>query len=196
MREPANQDGSLAPLAALSIDIFGRRRRIGFLHLLVILFWWRGTPRALALIRLGQHFHLTGWRLLRRWLEEALRRDYGCFVQPGAVIGPGLRLPHPMGIVIGRGARVGAGCIIYHQVTLGGARTGDGRAARYPRVGGEVTIFAGAKLIGAISVGEGATVGANAVVNRDVPAGHVAAGAPARSRPAPALAGDLELLEG
>lgn len=173
------------PMAALSVDLGMNGRAVGPIKLLTILFWRRGTARALALIRLAQHFHAGGNRLRRRWAEEALRRDYACFVQPGARIGPGLRLPHPTGIVIGAGARVGANCTIYHQVTLGGARMGDWQANNYPDIGDDVTIFAGAKLIGAIRVADRAVVGANAVVNRDVPPGQVAVGVPARCRPHP-----------
>lgn len=183
MTKVAGEAADCAPLAALSVDLYKERRRIGWPRLLYILFWRRGTSRALALIRLAQHFHLSGNRLLGRWAAQALRRDYGCFVQPGAKIGPGLWLPHPNGVVIGSGARIGAGCTIYHQVTLGGARKGDWKANRYPEVGDGVTLFAGAKLIGAITVGDDAVVGANAVVNRDVPAGHNAVGVPARCRP-------------
>lgn len=171
------------PLTALSADLGRGDRRVGWARLVHVLYWRRGTPKALALIRLAQHFHRTGNRLLGRWAAQALRRDYGCFVQPGAAIGPGLKLPHPTGVVIGHGARIGANCTIYHQVTLGGARMGDWKANRYPLVGDSVTIFAGAKLIGAITVGDGAVIGANAVVNRDVPPGHVATGVPARCRP-------------
>ena len=92
-------------------------------------------------------------------------------------------MPHPGGIVIGAGARIGARCTIYHQVTLGGARAGDGGGANYPRVGDGVTLFAGAKLLGGIKVGDGAVIGANAVVTRDVPPRHAAGGIPARTWP-------------
>lgn len=177
------EQADIEPLTALSLEVGLGGRPIGLRWLLTILFWWRGKKRVLALIRLSQHAHLTGNRRLGRWAAGTLRRDYGCFVQPGARIGPKLWLPHPNGIVIGTGARIGSGCTIYHQVTLGGARMGDWQANRYPTVGNNVTIFAGAKLIGAISVGDGAVIGANAVVNRDVPPHHVAMGVPARTRP-------------
>lgn len=174
---------TLDPLSALSIDLYGKTGRANVFRILLILFVTRGNWKALVLIRLVQLFHLRNRPFLRRWASTALRREFGCFVQPGAEIGPGLRLPHPNGIVIGSGARIGARCIIYHQVTLGGARKGDWQANRYPQVGDDVIIYAGAKLIGALTVGEGSVIGANAVVNRDVPARHVAVGSPARCAP-------------
>lgn len=173
------------PLAALSVDLYGGKKRATIPRILVILFVTRGNWKALVLIRLIQLFHRRGRSFLGGWAATTLRREFGCFVHPGAEIGPGLRLPHPNGIVIGSGVRIGSGCMIYHQVTLGGARKGDWQAGRYPMLGDGVTIFAGAKLIGAIEVGEGTVVGANAVVNRDVPARHAAVGIPARCHALP-----------
>ncbi len=96
----------------------------------------------------------------------------------GASIGPGLNLPHPNGIVVGAGVRIGARCRIYQQVTLG-ARSGERANGEYPTLGDDVVIYPGAKLIGAVTVGNGAVVGANAVVTKDVPAFHTAYGIPA-----------------
>lgn len=181
----AAQDGEklLDPLEALSVDLYGGRKKVGAIRILAILFVRRGNWEALVLIRLAQLFHQRGHHRLTAWATRSLRRRCGCFVQPTARIGPGLRLPHPNGIVIGRGARVGARCTIYHQVTLGGGRSGDWLANRQPQLGDDVIIYSGAKLIGAIEVGDGAVVGANAVVNRSVPARYAAVGIPARSHP-------------
>ena len=92
-------------------------------------------------------------------------------------------MPHPNGIIIGQGVSIGNDVVIYHQVTLGGARRGDWRAGRYPAVGDNTVIFAGAKIVGAVSVGNDCVIGANAVVNRDVPPHHVAVGIPAVCHP-------------
>lgn len=73
--------------------------------------------------------------------------------------------------MIGAGARIGRNCVLYQQVTLGGAPRGDFAADRYPVIGDDVGVFAGAKLQGAVRVGDGACIGANAVVIGDVPAG-------------------------
>jgi serine O-acetyltransferase len=82
-------------------------------------------------------------------------------------------LPHPMGIVIHDGARIGDNVVIGHQVTLGG-RDVSGAA---PQVEDGVYIGAGAKILGGVRIGRGATIGANAVVTKDVPAGTTVVGA-------------------
>jgi serine O-acetyltransferase len=119
-------------------------------------------------------------RWLSGLLQRRLSRGYGCFVSPNARIGRGCRFPHPIGIVIGDGVRIGGGCAIYQNVTLGGRKVGDRGTANYPTVGDGVTIFAGAVVIGPITIGEGATIAANAVVTTDVPPHAVVGGVPAR----------------
>ena len=93
----------------------------------------------------------------------------GVEIAPGAEIGPGLMISHGMGIVVGQWARVGKGATFHQQVTLG-AR-GLGTLTAMPRLGDDVFLAAGARLLGGIEVGDGAFVGANAVVTQDVPAG-------------------------
>ncbi|MGJ7035743.1 serine O-acetyltransferase EpsC [Anoxybacillus eryuanensis] len=99
----------------------------------------------------------------------------------GAKIGPGLIIRHPNGIVIGSGTVIGNNCTILQQVTLG-EKYGDGRDLhhRYPKIGDNVVISAGAKIIGGVHVGNNVTIGANAVVTKDVPSNSVAVGIPAR----------------
>ena len=98
-----------------------------------------------------------------------------CDISREANIHPSTRLPHPTGIVIHRDAVVEADCLIMQQVTLG--QLGENAA---PRIGRGVYLGAGARILGPIHVGEGARVGANAVVLRDVPAGATVVGIPAR----------------
>ena len=97
---------------------------------------------------------------------------------PGAVIGPGLRLEHPNGLVIGAHAVVGANAFLCQRVTLG-ERLGENRGAAYPTLGDDVFLGAGATVLGPVRIGSGARVGAGAVVLHDVPAGAVAVGNPA-----------------
>lgn len=104
----------------------------------------------------------------------------GCYIAPSAEIGEGLALPHPVGLVIGEGCVIGRGVTIYQNVTLGRAK---GNIADYPRIEDGVTIYANAILLGGITIGKGAVVAAAAVVTKDVPAGHLAVGAPARIIP-------------
>jgi serine O-acetyltransferase len=103
-----------------------------------------------------------------------------------ASAGPGLTLYHPTGVVLGPDVVVGARCVLQQGVTLGALRErglmADGRMDS-PVLGDDVTIGAGARVLGPIRLGDGAIVGANAVVLKDVPAGHLAVGVPARVTP-------------
>ncbi|MEL7061607.1 MAG: serine O-acetyltransferase [Acidobacteriota bacterium] len=93
----------------------------------------------------------------------------GVEIAPGADIGPGLMISHGHGIVVGQWSRIGSGCTLLQQVTLGAADLG--RLQAMPTVGDDVFLAAGCRLIGGITIGDGAFVGTNAVVARDVPAG-------------------------
>jgi serine O-acetyltransferase len=103
-----------------------------------------------------------------------------------AAVGPGLKLYHPTGVVLGPDVTIGSECAVQQGVTLGALRqrglTADGRVDS-PTVGNRVTLGAGARVLGPISLGDDSVVGANAVVLQDVPAGHAAVGVPARVTP-------------
>ncbi|AWH51206.1 hypothetical protein C1925_19560 [Stenotrophomonas sp. SAU14A_NAIMI4_5] len=103
-----------------------------------------------------------------------------CHVNPRCTIGGGLFLPHPASIVIGERVRIGSNVTIYQSVTLG---TSVPDSLAYPIVEDGVTIYAGAVIVGAVNIGRGAIIGANAFVNTDVAAGSVFAGVPAREVP-------------
>ena len=98
----------------------------------------------------------------------------GADIPINTLIGGGLLLPHPNGIVIHPDVRIGPNCLIFQQVTLGAHRGG------IPTIGGHVDIGAGAKIVGPVTMGDHARIGMNAVVMIDVPAGGVAYGVPAR----------------
>ena len=106
-----------------------------------------------------------------------------CVIGRGAEFGPGLVLIHSNGVVINGAVRGGARVHLEHQVTIGAER-GD-----VPLLGDDIFVGAGARILGAVTIGDGAKVGANAVVLCDVPAGHTAVGVPAVVK-APRLAGD------
>ncbi len=104
----------------------------------------------------------TNCCLLGRFSSHIARWLTGIEIHPAAKIGRRLVIDHGMGVVIGETAEVGDDCYFYHQVTLGVARTSGGK--RHPTVGNNVIIGAGAKVLGPITVGDNARVGANAVV--------------------------------
>jgi serine O-acetyltransferase len=104
-------------------------------------------------------------------------------VVPGCTIGPGLKISHPPGVVIGRGVQLGAGCTVLQNVTIG-ERYADGRGSHdYPKIADGVTFGAGSTILGGVVVGEGAIIAANAVVLDDVSDGAVVGGIPARELP-------------
>jgi serine O-acetyltransferase len=100
----------------------------------------------------------------------------GCHIHLDSKLGPGLMLPHPVGIVIGAGAEIGANATIFQTVTVGKA----GKSETYPVIGDDVTIYPNAVVIGPIRVGNRAVIGAASVVVKDVPDDAIVAGNPAR----------------
>ncbi len=119
-----------------------------------------------------------GLYLPGRLLAHLGRFLTGIEIHPGARIGRRLIIDHGMGVVIGETAEIGDDVYLYHQVTLGG--TSSARGKRHPTVGNNVIIGAGAKILGAITVGDDARVGSNAVVLQPVPPGTTVVGIPAR----------------
>lgn len=109
-------------------------------------------------------------------VSECWKIVTGIEVKVGAQIGEGTIFVHAQGVVVGETAVIGRDCRVYQQVTLGGGRRDR---PEMPVVGDRVTMYAGAKLTGAIHVGDHASIGANAVVTHDVPAGAIVAGVPA-----------------
>ncbi len=122
------------------------------------------------------------WRYRLRWLARLFshftRFLTGIEIHPGATIGRRVFIDHGMGVVIGETAVIKEGCTLYHGVTLGGTSWNKGK--RHPTLERGVVIGAGAKVLGPITVGEGAKIGSNAVVVREVPPGATAVGIPAR----------------
>ena len=122
-----------------------------------------------------------GGRPTARALSTIVRSVTGVEIHPGAEIGRRFFIDHGMGVVIGATAVVGDDVMLYHGVTLGGRSLARG-TKRHPTVGDRVTIGAGARVLGNIEIGDDVQIGANSVVVKDVPAGAVATGIPARVR--------------
>ena len=123
---------------------------------------------------------LWNWNLkwLARFISYLGRWFTGIEIHPGATVGQGVFIDHGMGVVIGETAEIGDGSTLYHGVTLGGTAWKKGK--RHPTLGKGVVVGAGAKILGPIMIGDGAKIGSNAVVVKDVPAGATAVGIPAR----------------
>lgn len=118
-------------------------------------------------------------KLPARFLAEVMRKLTGVEIHPGATLGRGVFIDHATGVVIGETAEVGDNVTIYHGVTLGG--TSLDRVKRHPTVEDNVTIGAGAKVLGAITIGAGSQIGANSVVVKPVPPGAVVVGVPGQT---------------
>jgi serine O-acetyltransferase len=126
---------------------------------------------------------------LARWLSHLFRFLTGIEIHPGAQVGYRLFIDHGMGVVIGETAEIGRNVTLYHGVTLGGTSLNKGK--RHPTLEDNVVVGAGAKILGAITIGENSRIGANAVVVKSVPPNSVVVGVPGqvvmRSQPRPAL---------
>ena len=133
---------------------------------------------ALLIHRLAHALWLVKLRWLARFTSHCSRFLTGIEIHPGAKIGRRAFIDHGMGVVIGETAELGDDCTLYHGVTLGGTTWNKGK--RHPTLGNGVVIGAGAKVLGPVKVGDGARIGSNAVVVKDVPAGATAVGIPAR----------------
>jgi serine O-acetyltransferase len=147
--------------------------------------------------RLSHALWVRGWRVLARFVSQAARWVTGIEIHPGATIGRRLFIDHGMGVVIGETAEIGDDVTMYQDITLGGTSPSVNASAqvnkkRHPTLRDRVIVGAGAQVLGAITVGHGAKVGANAVVVTDVPPGALMVGIPAKiAAPRGADAGDF-----
>jgi serine O-acetyltransferase len=134
------------------------------------------------------YYHLAHWLWRRDWhlagrlISHLGRCATGIEIHPGAKIGKRLFIDHGMGVVIGETAEIGDDCTLYDGVTLGGTRPTKEQQSqkRHPSIGNDVIIGAGAKVLGPFKVGDGARIGAAAVVLKEVPDGATMVGNPAR----------------
>lgn len=133
---------------------------------------------ALALHRVAHGLWRARLTTLARFVSHVARFLTGIEIHPAARLGPGLFIDHGMGVVIGETAEVGANVTLLQGVTLGG--TSLKREKRHPTLGDNVTVGAGAAIIGAITVGDNSRIGAGSVVVRDVPSNAVVVGVPGR----------------
>ncbi len=133
---------------------------------------------AIILHRLARRCRDAGWGLSARLISHLARALTGIEIHPGATIGRRFFIDHGMGVVIGETADIGDDVMLYHGVTLGGTSLEHGK--RHPTLGDGVIVGAGAKILGAITIGASARIGANAVVVADVAPGTAMVGVPAK----------------
>jgi serine O-acetyltransferase len=151
---------------------------------LEVLFCYPGV-HALAFHRVAHRLWRAGWIVTARFVSHVSRWLTGIEIHPAAKLARGVFIDHGMGVVIGETAEVGAHVTLYHGVTLGG--TSLNKEKRHPTLEDNVVVGAGAKILGAITVGESSRIGANAVLVKSVPPNSVVVGVPgqvlARSHP-------------
>jgi len=126
--------------------------------------------------RITHTLHRRGLRLPARLISHLSRALTGIEIHPGAQIGDGFFIDHGMGVVIGETTVIGDDCHLYQEVTLGGTSTK--RTKRHPTLGNVVVVGAGAKIIGAVNIGDGAKIGAGSVVATNVPPNATVVGVP------------------
>lgn len=145
-------------------------------HALEVLTAYPGV-HAVLIHRLTNWLWNAGLKWLARFISHLGRWITGIEIHPGATIGRRFFIDHGMGVVIGETAEIGDDCTLYHGVTLGGTSWDSGK--RHPTLGNGVVVGAGAKILGPILVGDGARVGSNSVVVKEVNPGVTMVGIPA-----------------
>jgi serine O-acetyltransferase len=140
--------------------------------------WCYPGVHALLFHRLAHRLWNRGWLTLGRFVSHVGRFLTGIEIHPGARLGQGLFIDHGMGVVIGETTEVGANCTLYQGVTLGG--TSLKKEKRHPTLGNNIVVGAGAKILGAITVGDHSKIGAGSVVVTEVPPHSTVVGVPGR----------------
>src|SRR5204863_6918731 len=133
---------------------------------------------ALAFHRVANGLWRRGWTTSARFVSHLSRFLTGIEIHPAAKMGRGVFIDHGMGIVIGETAEVGVNVSLLQGVTLGGTSTR--REKRHPTLGHNVTVGAGAKIIGGFTIGDNSRIGAGSVVVREVPPNCIVVGVPGR----------------
>ena len=142
--------------------------------------------KAIFFHKIANFFSVAKFHLIARIISQFSRFLTGIEIHPKARIGKNFFIDHGMGVVIGETSEIGDNVTIYHMVTLGGISPSinsdnQRQVKRHPTLKDNVVIGSGAQVLGPITVGENAKVGANAVVTKDVPANAVMVGIPAKN---------------
>lgn len=135
---------------------------------------------SVILFRLANACHRAGLRPVSRLLYILNVILFGADVAPGVEIGPGFVMPHPVGVIIGNGTRMGRNVRVFGGAQIGGAAYEDRSRDGNPIIGDECWIFGGSKVLGPVTVGDHAMVAAAALALHSIPTGGIVAGIPAR----------------
>ena len=160
---------------------------------------WHPGLAALWAHRIAHPLYRAGRRTPARWIARRARRRTAVEIHPGAVLGRRVFIDHGAAVVIGETARVGDDVTLYHQVTLGAVgwwadNSRPGGSRRHPVIGSGVVLGTNATVLGPVTVGDGAVIGAMAVVTRDIPGGARVRAAPSRVRAFPGTAESLRAI--
>ena len=134
--------------------------------------------RVMIYHRIAHRLYMKGHTTLARWISQRARHVTGIEIHPGATIGEGFFIDHGDGVVIGETTVLGDNVTLYQGVTLGG--TGKHVGKRHPTIGNNVTVGAGAKVLGPFTVGDNSKIGAGAIVLKEVPPNCTVVGNPGR----------------
>ena len=143
----------------------------------------RPNTRIVYLMRKMQ-YNYHSKNLIRRlyaiYLHHKIWKECSCYISPQAIIGKGIKIPHPVGMVIGGASKIGVNVSIYQNVTIGSRRKGDFEKGLQPHIEEGVTCFSGCQVIGDVTIGKNSVIGAGSVVISSVPPNTVSAGVPSK----------------
>ena len=142
--------------------------------------------KAVFMYKIANFFSVAKFDLIARIISQFARFLTGIEIHPGAKIGKNLFIDHGMGVVIGETSEIGDNVTIYHNATLGGISPSinsneQRNIKRHPTLKDNVVVGSGAQILGPVTVGKNAKIGANAVVTKDVPENAVMVGIPAKN---------------
>jgi serine O-acetyltransferase len=163
---------------ALFFDLPKKRKSLFF----VIFYHLTSSKyRVLKCYRLYKYFGSSKniiFKVISIRLRMSMIRFGNCDIHLKSQIGRNFKLAHPLGVVIGAGVVIDDNVTVYQNVTLGSHGKGTSLAKEYPTVKKNVIIYPGSIVIGGVTIGENSVVGANSLINRDVPPNHIAYGNP------------------
>ena len=135
--------------------------------------WMEEYKKIQYLYKKSREYYKKGNRLLSEWYSYKISKRYRCYISPKADISYDFILPHPNGVIIGEGVKIGKRCVIYQNVTLGRKKREN---AEYPSIGDDVIIYSNTVIAGNVVIKNGAQIGCNSVVLADVEENSIAVG--------------------